>query len=192
MVFVFLTANGKTVDELDFPPEHANHLKITEGSDEDVFIENLEFQKGMLQDAYDLMTVNLNDPIAWERLPTNEGVEKPQSLVFAIPATSKRVMDSFIGRIPEFSLKYPIMIGNLFLDLECEGMAALLGQFIADRLTGLSIEDMSKTTGIAIPPNAYKRLKKPIPSFNEVLDAVKVLFPLSEIGKQPRRPEEDD
>jgi hypothetical protein len=104
------------------------------------------FEKAMIKDAKLLMDINMNNPTVWERLTTNEGQAEPKALSFTIDAPSKKFLDT----LATDSLNYLFGLGEFFLEARCEGMQALIGQYLADALT------VGRATGVD-PYEEYKR-----------------------------------
>lgn len=133
MSFTLTLTNFRTGEKFTrvFGEEYADHFELgrtrqlnLDGPYEAVDLDNIQ----------KIMDANLDDVAIWDRLATNTNVEKPVSLIFNLTPKQEELMDEYVY---DGKLSYLFMMGGLFLSLGCGGMAALIGQYLANKLRGL-------------------------------------------------------
>jgi len=214
-----LNENNKVVDELFFEKEYIDKIKSITGSYKEYdieekfelsspsqsgppIVEKYTYVTGMLTDMKDIMEPNLNDEEFWKRLATNEGIEKPQSLIFTISDKNKELLSEFVDPKLTNSLQYIKSIGALAMYLNVLGVPALIGQFIANKLEEATENIKSKLEARKLMADMigmknYRKfdteeelkeyLDKEIITYEVVLEAVKKYFPDSAILTAPQR-----
>lgn len=131
------------------------------------------FQPNDLTILVNLIEIHINSRTVWGRKATNENIEEPQCLLF------KLTQEEF-NSLKNYDIATLYRVGILSVELACEGMSALLSQYIADSISGLDFEDINELFNLS--ENIEYPLDKE-PKEEEIIEAIKLYFPESNILK---------
>jgi len=190
-----LSSNGVVLDSLVFPEFLAKHFEShLEKYDLKISGEPRpfeRFERGMLEDLRAIMELCNKNPETWDLIASNIGVKDKKPLKFDLKKEFVELCDAITKSRPEpRTLTWLFAVGNIALSLETQGVPAIIGQYIADRIAPMSAQQMNEVfqAGVALPSlEEQERLKQNIPKFSEILRAVEEYFPDSEIIEPNRQ-----
>lgn len=139
--FTLIDPSTGNIFKRDFPKEYLKFFKITQQiSIDDIVIDGIEdVCEGDFDIISDFMESNLHDPMIWFRLP----IKPNPGTNISFQLTDEQ--DALVRRnCPNGDITPVYRVGGIFLKLRCDGMVALISQFIADRKNEIEFIKMNQ------------------------------------------------